>query len=858
MKRLLLVAIVLGAVLLASLAPTATPPAAPAAAPAAVADPPAASGDSRVHEQDLPYFEACAREGLNASECAGRLIWFKATAGNDRFHTYVFQQRVGVLIDWFRVLRADEHGDRFRAWGAINDPNCCVPGSDGCPAKSLDETYGLEWCPGDDELLKYVGRDGYRDPACDFRDAPLEDGDPHGPADQRQSPCDLKFGTSSGALGIRKFPNPRFDRAAWTKLNGSAANWDGYRRHFAAAGGPDEPPVSRLRDGAVEPPFLIGTACGSCHIAFDPLHPPADPANPKWENINGLVGNQYTRVSEIMVSGMPANTLEWQMFAHARPGTSDTSAIPTDQVNNPGTINALINTARRPVFAGEAVLKWRKVASCGDVKDETRCWCEPGRGNKCWQRSLEKETVHHILKGGEDSIGAMEAIQRVYFNIGSCSEQCWVNHLTDLRQLDPQGRGFGQTPFNIGQCRRDCPNFRAVEDRLANILDFFLSAEGHATDLRVARENARRAADPKARYTGQDLIADLEREFGKGAVARGEKVFAAGCARCHSSQADATGVATNFDPRRIDPASGLRQDWLGADRAVPVSEVGTFRCRALHSNHMRGHVWEEYGSETLRERPADPNVREPGDGGRGAYRAVSLLNLWAQAPFMHNNAMGPELCGKPKNAANDFYAMRPRYVDGSNARPLPPHKQPACLEYDPGVEGRYRLYKLSMEELLNPARRIPKVTLLNQDVTLRIGPRLWDGTQRETLLGFELTIPSEIDGRGVTAGTLGNFQHKQFVMDLVRAKTRPGELETSLARRFGPEDGRRVLGDLKAIAGEIGDRPNGLVAALRARPWLVRQFYSSCTAEIENEGHRFGEDLPEADKKALIAFLATM
>jgi hypothetical protein len=75
--------------------------AAPAAAPAAAPQPEAASVD-----QDAPYREACAREGLNESECVGRLIWFKATGGNERFHTYTFQQRVGVLVDWFRVLRA--------------------------------------------------------------------------------------------------------------------------------------------------------------------------------------------------------------------------------------------------------------------------------------------------------------------------------------------------------------------------------------------------------------------------------------------------------------------------------------------------------------------------------------------------------------------------------------------------------------------------------------------------------------------------------------------------------------------------------------------------------------------------------
>ena len=835
-------------------APAETPPPATSTAVPATATSTAPAG--AIHAQDVPYYEACAREGLNESECAGRLIWFKATAGNDRFHTYVFQQRVGVLIDWFRVLRADQRGDRFKAWGAINDPGCCTPGDPNCPAKSLDETYGLDWCPGDEELLQYVGKNGYRDPACDFHDAALKAEDIHGPTDQRQSACDLKFGTSSGALGIRKFPNPRFDKAAWEKLNGSLGSWEGYNKRIASATGSGEADRSHLQDGAIEPPFLIGTACGSCHIAFDPLNPPADPAHPKWENIKGLVGNQYTRISEVMVSGMPSNTLEWQMFAHARPGSTDTSAIPTDQINNPGTINALINTAQRPTFANESVIKWRKTRSCEGESDETKCWCEPGRDNKCWKRSLGTETVHHILKGGEDSIGAQEAIQRVYFNIGSCSEQCWMNHLTDLRQLDPTQRGFGQTPFNIGQCRRDCPNFRAIEDRLTNILDFFLSPEGHNADLRVARENQLHAISPSVQYTEQDLISDLEREFGAGAVNRGRELFAQNCARCHSSQSDTAGNP-NADFMKISATTGLREDWMGNDKATPASEVGTYRCRALHSNHMSGHIWEEYGSETLRAQPPDPNIREPGDGGRGHYRNISLLNLWAHAPFMHNNAIGPELCGNPANRANDFYAQRPRYVEASNIRLLPPDKQPACFEYDPSVAGRFELYKRSMDELLNPAKRIPKVTLLNQDVTLRIGPKLWDGTDRETLLGFQLTIPHEIDGRGVTAGTLGNFQHKEFVVDLVRAKTAPKVLGPELEKRLGAETGKKVFADLKAIVGEV-TKPNGLVDALKARPYLVKQVYSACTAEVENEGHRFGEDLSDADKKALTAFLATL
>ncbi|HRH73608.1 MAG TPA: cytochrome c, partial [Zoogloea sp.] len=297
-------------------------PAHAADAPVALSPPVAGVPDPGIQDQDLPYREACAREGLSESECVGRLIWFKATGGNERFHTYTFQQRVGVLVDWFRVLRADQRNDRFWAWGIINDPSCCTPGSDGCPAKSLEETYGFDWCPGDDVLLKYVGKAGYVDPACGLKDAALDPEDPHsqgGKTDQRHSACDLHFGTSTGALGIRKFPNPRFDAARWAAVNGGTASWSGFNRKMDSVTGLEsDSRVSKLADASIEPPFLIGTSCGSCHIAFDPLNPPVDPAHPKWENIKGLVGNQYTRMSELLGSGMHKTALEYQMFAHAR------------------------------------------------------------------------------------------------------------------------------------------------------------------------------------------------------------------------------------------------------------------------------------------------------------------------------------------------------------------------------------------------------------------------------------------------------------------------------------------------------------------------------------------------------------
>jgi hypothetical protein len=787
-------------------------------------------------------------ENLSHSEKVGREVWYKATAGNDRFHTYVFQQRIGVLIDWFRVLRSDARGDRFKAWGLMNDPDCCTPGSEGCPAKSMEETYGFDWCPGDEILLQYVGKNGFRDPACDLKDVAVSESDPHGPKDQRQSPCDLKFGGSTGALGLRKFPNPKFNPGAWKKLNGgSLGTWEGFNKKLSSRAELSDAGVSHLADGSIEPPFLIGMACGACHISFNPANPPEDTANPKWENLLGAIGNQYARFSEIMGSGMPDNSLEWQVFAHARPGTTDTSAVPTDQVNNPGTMNALLNIKQRPVFENEEVIKWRKVSSCEANEPEDTCWCEPGRDNKCWRHGLQKETVHHILKGGGDSTGAHEAVQRVYINIGSCSEECWVNHLTDLRQIDPTQRNFGQTPFDIGQCRRDCANFRAVEDRLPDIVNFLLSGNAGANDLVEARRNQIQKQNANAKYDLDDLVDELNKEFGTNAVERGRVVFLDNCARCHSSTAG-DNPAANHDFYKVNAETGQREDWLGNDKPTKVSEVGTYTCRALHSNHMEGHVWQGYGSETYRAKPADDNIREPNGGGRGYYRNISLLNLWAHAPFMHNNAIGPELCGEPGNKQNDFYSSP--YVDSNGDLHSNP---PACWPYDPSVEGRFKLYKASMKALLNPKDRIAKVTKLNESVPINIGPKIWDGNDEKQLFGLSLEIPA---GRDVAM--MGNFQHKSFIVDMVRTKTKPKELRANLTERLGDAKASEVIKALEQVAEETIKEPNDFLSAVRKRLPVLLDAYSSCSASVENAGHRFGEDLSNKDKDALTAFLATL
>ena len=158
-----------------------------------------------------------------------------------------------------------------------------------------------------------------------------------------------------------------------------------------------------------------------------------------------------------------------------------------------------------------------------------------------------------------------------------------------------------------------------------------LSAEGHATDLRAARENQLRSITTTVNYSEQDLITDLEHEFGAGAVNRGRELFAQTCARCHSSQPDAAGQPQ----RRLHDGVGNERparDWMGNDKPTPASEVGTFRCRALHSNHMTGHIWAEYGSETLRAQPPTRTSASRATAG-AATTATSRCSMSGPTPL---------------------------------------------------------------------------------------------------------------------------------------------------------------------------------------------------------------------------------
>ena len=213
---------------------------------------------------------------------AGREIWFFATAFNDRFYTYSYPQRLGAAIDWYQDSRGQEQARPLPGLGRDSRP--------GLLRSRRSELSGAE--PRGDVRLPVVhGRRGASEvrrtrPAIAIPPATSRMRRSTQPrrtarSDQRQSPCDLLFGTSTGALGLRKFPNPRFDAEKWRKLNGSLGSWDAYGKFLSGDQGDGDSRTNRLFDGSIEPPFRIGMSCGACHISYDPAKPPADPSNPQ-------------------------------------------------------------------------------------------------------------------------------------------------------------------------------------------------------------------------------------------------------------------------------------------------------------------------------------------------------------------------------------------------------------------------------------------------------------------------------------------------------------------------------------------------------------------------------------------------
>lgn len=499
-----------------------------------------ASGDTPARGAQPPYPAASGYTDedygygtrLTPEEREGRDTWYFWTGGNEKFWVQMARKTEGN-VDLINYVDSRRHGRRFRELGAITQP--------GCVAATEPDQYGL-W--------------------FDRCDQPAVPGVPGEPA---------------GIVGLRKFPNPKFDPAKWDA-------------------------VKYQTDPSAEPPYLIGMACGFCHVGFNPLNPPADPERPRWSNLMGTIGNQYWEEGRLFNLKMRPDDFRWHVGNAQAPGTSDTSRFATDHINNPNAINTVF------------LLKYRPT-----VEEK--------------MRDGSMRPVMHILKDGADSVGVAGASLRVYVNIGMCADYWMTLH-------DPVAGHAPQKPFDIDFARMTCPDWRATEARMER-------AEAFLKTLDAPRL---KDAPGGAAYLTTDAAV----------LGRGRQAFAAKCASCHSSKQPPADVAQ--DPARtaawfreaVERPDFAEGNFLSDDKRYPVSLLGTNIARAAASNAMRGHVWEHFSSETYKALPAVGelrnlyNPRKPSEplkfklegGGRGYYRTASLGAIWATAPFLHNNSVG--------------------------------------------------------------------------------------------------------------------------------------------------------------------------------------------------------------------------
>ncbi|MGH7945243.1 MAG: hypothetical protein ACREF9_09560 [Opitutaceae bacterium] len=486
---------------------------------------------------------------LSVDEIKGRNTWNLWTGGNEQFWDRMARESFG-LMDLLKTIDSRKRAQRFQEMGLINQP--------GYRQATKPDEYGL-WI---DEAVE--------------------------PEPNEIDPN--VFGRATGIMGFRLFPNPDFNEEARKK-------WDGQRYHSD-------------QDYAVGKdlvrPYRVGISCGSCHIAFNPLNPPADPANPRLENLASAIGNQYIREGRTFANNVKEGGLFWEMLKAQPPGTSDTSRIATDNINNPNMIN--------PIF-----LLGARLAAAETEKLSGESLLLPG--NK------ETMPVPHVLKDGADSVGIPGATLRVYINIGMFSQH-WLqqhNALIGLRE---------QRPFEISTARKNSVFWRATEQKFENIAKFFTRLK----PMRLAD------APGGAAYLTKD----------EAVLRRGKLAFARNCAECHSSKQPPAGTTDKqaWFANAVMQEDFLEDNFLSDERRYPVTKIKTNAGRALGTNAMRGHVWANFSSETYKNLPSVGEIEvfnpytgtkekfKAPAGGPGYYRPPSLISLWTSAPFLHNNALG--------------------------------------------------------------------------------------------------------------------------------------------------------------------------------------------------------------------------
>jgi hypothetical protein len=765
---------------------------------------------------------------LTAEEVKGRNTWIVWTAGNDRMWDELGNTSFGAL-DLLKTLSTHEslgygRQNRWEYLGLVNEP--CFDAATGSDPEyrfglRLDRRRQSPECGKDpfEDTGKYPGvRIGSRtSPTLRWQGRDVEFG------------AGSYYGYATGVVGLRLFPNPNFDQAA-------ADRWDPERYYTDA---------SYYNDATLVKPYRVGMSCGFCHVGPNPINPPSDPNAPEWQHLSSNVGAQYFWVDRVLYWQNKPSDFAFQLFHSSRPGTLDTSFISTDNINNPRSMNAVYLLGPR---LEQATRTGREQLAGGSLDNKQfNDYLSSGPLTRLFEKP-DTVWVPRVLKDGADSVGALGALNRVYLNIGTFSEE-WLLHFNALVGGKPV------TPIEISVSRRNSAYFAATENQTLDMARFFL-----------------RTTDPhrlKDAPGGQAYLTESPAQ-----LAQGKNVFADTCARCHSSKAPPPPAAV-LQPERcagatymdcwngywrwtetpefkaqmraiVNAHDFLEGNYLSTELRVPVTLLETNACSPLATNAIGGNIWDNFSSQSYKDLPSvgtikwyhpvtgkENTYRMPA-GGRGYTRPPSLISLWSTAPFLLNNTVGP-------------------------------------FEVSPSVEGRMRSFQASIEEMLWPERRARDSNatfasaVRGPSVIDRVGDRLRpdERTRPATITATTGFLPPSLHR---VVGLGARFFPRFFDEDGIRlgpipAGTPIGLLSNLMLLPESEDDDAREEHEerVRNFIVRFLRRPLDLTGGTRESMETIDEMLalSKCPDLIVNRGHYFGRDLSDEDKRALIGFLKT-
>jgi len=777
--------------------------------------------DDYFHDMDYNLVDG-RRPTFNQQEVEGRNMWMVWTGGDDRLWDRLALESLGSF-DLLKTISSHpeqpnsaygvSYGrhNRWRYLGLVNEP--CFKEATG-PDPSH---FGL-WLD--------VRESGC--PPDPFANAERYPGVKIG-ARGRTVPVGSYYGEPTGIVGLRLFPNPDFDEQARLRWN-SERFYNDSTYYF---------------DRNLVRPYRVGMTCGFCHVGPNPIRPPADPENPKWEELSANVGAQYFWWDRVFTwrGDKNADSFVYQALHISRPGTLDTSLVSTDSIGNPRTMNAVYNLRPRMLEAR----KWgRETMTGGGLNNKQfNDYVPPSDPLSQFFAWPSTTWTPRVLKDGSDSVGALGALNRVYLNIGLFSEE-WLLHFRPLIGGQPI------TPIPIATAERNSSYWRATEMQTPNMARFFLAS----TDPHYLKDA------PGGNGHLNDSAAVLE---------RGKTVFAERCARCHSSRlpplpadldlenANGPGYLTAWNAywswTKTDVFKAAMRDivlrddflkgnFLSTELRVPITLLGINACSPLATNAIRGNVWDNFSSESYKTLPSAGTIkiRHPVSGkeldyplpagGRGYIRPASLVSVWSTAPFLQNNSVGP-------------------------------------FDWSPSVDARMGSFQSSIEQMLWPERRDKDPLFANEnrpgvgvidritvDSYLEVPEGYIPGPLRGLVKVSRRLFPF-IGGSGYSV-KIGPFPKGMPVglminMDLSGDELPPAEREAH----------KKKLLTLVTHAAEALKESKDFGAIFAS---LVDDMLdvSKCKDFVVNKGHYFGTDyfteepgLSDGDKLALIAFLKT-